>query len=288
MVYTHSKWLINHIIQIKGFKPIAAIAVVACCLGSEMPAQANWGSSGSAAQGMAMAYCSARAAGKDHKGAVNDASAVTATGMTGDFTSNIASLLVGGKQMWQTTWYVAKQMCPEYFGLLPGQNCPPFQPDPGHQTSCQTAKIAGKWITTGVIVYPNGQHASPEGHPMIAICEGDCAQQGLRPGDYIVSWNEQPFTKAANNRPGSWFQDGETFNVRIKRSRRVFDVTLTSRLGIYPTISQQLRTGVAANLPPKPSLNCWTTYLDDNPAMKTWAEANPDAAAQNKKRFDDC
>ena len=99
MVYTHSKSLINHIIQIKRFKPIAAIAVMACCLGSEMPAQANWGSSGSAAQGMAMAYCSARAAGKDHKGAVNDASAVTATGMTGDFTSNIASLLVGGKQM---------------------------------------------------------------------------------------------------------------------------------------------------------------------------------------------
>ena len=81
---------------------------MACCLGSEMPAQANWGSSGSAAQGIAMAYCSARAAGKDHKGAVNDASVVTATGMTGDFTSNIASLLVGGKQMWQTTWYVAK------------------------------------------------------------------------------------------------------------------------------------------------------------------------------------
>lgn len=34
--------------------------------------------------------------------------------------------------------------------------------------------------------------------------------------------------------------------------------------------------------------NCWSTYLDQNPAMKNWAEANPGMAAQNKKRFDDC
>ena len=34
--------------------------------------------------------------------------------------------------------------------------------------------------------------------------------------------------------------------------------------------------------------NCWSNYLDQNPAMKEWAEANPGMAAQNKKRFDDC
>jgi hypothetical protein len=34
--------------------------------------------------------------------------------------------------------------------------------------------------------------------------------------------------------------------------------------------------------------NCWTTYLDQNPAMKKWAEANPAQASQNKKKFDDC
>ena len=37
----------------------------------------------------------------------------------------------------------------------------------------------------------------------------------------------------------------------------------------------------------KPS-NCWSNYLDNNPAMKIWADANPGPAAQNKKRFDDC
>ena len=39
---------------------------------------------------------------------------------------------------------------------------------------------------------------------------------------------------------------------------------------------------------PKETKNCWSTYLDNNPAMKIWAEANPGPAAQNKKRFDDC
>ena len=34
--------------------------------------------------------------------------------------------------------------------------------------------------------------------------------------------------------------------------------------------------------------NCWSTYLDQNPAMKAWADANPAMAAQNKSRFDDC
>lgn len=34
--------------------------------------------------------------------------------------------------------------------------------------------------------------------------------------------------------------------------------------------------------------NCWSKYLNENPAMKQWAEANPAMAAQNQKRFDDC
>ena len=34
--------------------------------------------------------------------------------------------------------------------------------------------------------------------------------------------------------------------------------------------------------------NCWSEYLDKNPAMKAWAEANPTMAEQNKKKFDDC
>ena len=38
----------------------------------------------------------------------------------------------------------------------------------------------------------------------------------------------------------------------------------------------------------KPKVNCWNDYLDANPAMKAWAEANPSMAEQNKKKFDDC
>lgn len=34
--------------------------------------------------------------------------------------------------------------------------------------------------------------------------------------------------------------------------------------------------------------NCWTTYLQKNPAMAEWAKKNPSQAAQNKSRFDDC
>ena len=38
----------------------------------------------------------------------------------------------------------------------------------------------------------------------------------------------------------------------------------------------------------KPKGNFWSDYLDANPAMKAWAEANPSMAEQNKKNFDDC
>ena len=43
-----------------------------------------------------------------------------------------------------------------------------------------------------------------------------------------------------------------------------------------------------ADLTASSNANCWSNYLDQNPAMKEWAEANPGMAAQNKKRFDDC
>ena len=43
-----------------------------------------------------------------------------------------------------------------------------------------------------------------------------------------------------------------------------------------------------ADLTARSNANCWSSYLDQNPAMKNWAEANPGMAAQNKKRFDDC
>jgi hypothetical protein len=38
----------------------------------------------------------------------------------------------------------------------------------------------------------------------------------------------------------------------------------------------------------KAKSNCWSNYLDNNPAMKSWAEANPGMAKQNQRKFDDC
>lgn len=37
-----------------------------------------------------------------------------------------------------------------------------------------------------------------------------------------------------------------------------------------------------------PSGNCWSDYLDENPGMKAWAEANPTMAEDTKSKFDDC
>jgi hypothetical protein len=36
------------------------------------------------------------------------------------------------------------------------------------------------------------------------------------------------------------------------------------------------------------SSNCWSAYLQKNPAMAEWAKKNPSQAAQNKTRFEDC
>ena len=33
---------------------------------------------------------------------------------------------------------------------------------------------------------------------------------------------------------------------------------------------------------------CWSTYLDNNPDMKIWAEANPEMAKQSQGKFEDC
>ena len=38
----------------------------------------------------------------------------------------------------------------------------------------------------------------------------------------------------------------------------------------------------------KPIKKCWSTYLEGNPSMKVWVEANPELAEKSKKKFDDC
>lgn len=61
--------------------------------------------------------------------------------------------------------------------------------------------------------------------------------------------------------------------------------TLSSLAG-SPSISE-LGPKKPAGAPPV-AKNCWSTYLDKNPAMHAWAEANPAQAAQNKKNYDEC
>jgi len=38
----------------------------------------------------------------------------------------------------------------------------------------------------------------------------------------------------------------------------------------------------------KASRNCWSSYLNNNPAIKKWSESNPAQADYYKKSFDDC
>ena len=44
---------------------------------------------------------------------------------------------------------------------------------------------------------------------------------------------------------------------------------------------------VAASSKPDPK-NCWSDYLEKNPVMKQWAEANPGPAEKAKSKYDDC
>ena len=44
---------------------------------------------------------------------------------------------------------------------------------------------------------------------------------------------------------------------------------------------------VASTAKPEPK-NCWSAYLEKNPAMEQWAEANPGPAEKAKAKYDDC
>ena len=78
-----------------------------------MPASAQWGG-GDGAQAGATAYCAARAAGKDDEQAARAATNAIATSMGGSFASNIATIVVGGRTMWQSVYYLASKQCPQY------------------------------------------------------------------------------------------------------------------------------------------------------------------------------
>lgn len=81
------------------------------------PAHAQW--QGGAPQAAAASYCASRAAGNDHRRAENDAKRMLVNNLSGGFATEMAAVLMSGKQMMQTTGYLAKQMCPEYFAAAP-------------------------------------------------------------------------------------------------------------------------------------------------------------------------
>jgi hypothetical protein len=54
--------------------------------------------------------------------------------------------------------------------------------------------------------------------------------------------------------------------------------------GLEPATLRQSNSSSTVNA----SKNCWSSYLNNNPAIKKWAESNPAQAEQNKKRFADC
>ena len=96
----------------KRFIAIAATAI--CCMGNEIPAQANWG--GGSSTTAAAAYCGARAQGKSQKQASDQAMSVLVRSMNGNFTSNVATIIGGAKDMTTAVDYQISQMCPEFYG----------------------------------------------------------------------------------------------------------------------------------------------------------------------------
>ena len=91
----------------KLFTALAALTLIAA-----PAAQADWG--GGTAQTAASAYCGARAAGQSQRQASKAAHAVMAGGMSGGFTSNIATIITSGKSMKHAINFQIQQMCPEY------------------------------------------------------------------------------------------------------------------------------------------------------------------------------
>ena len=91
--------------------PLATATATAIALAC--PAQAQWGS-GDGAQAGATAYCAARAAGKDDSQASRAASNAMVNGMSGSFTSNMATIITGGRVMRDSLRYLIQKQCPEF------------------------------------------------------------------------------------------------------------------------------------------------------------------------------
>ena len=94
--------------SMKFITALAALTLVA----APTPALA-WGNGPQAA---AAAYCGARASGQSQKQAEQAVRSVLVAGTSPRFSTGMAQVLMHGKAMWQSAGYMARQMCPEYFG----------------------------------------------------------------------------------------------------------------------------------------------------------------------------
>jgi hypothetical protein len=92
---------------------VSHLLLIAIAFFIPLPSWGQWGG-GDGAQAGATAYCAARAAGKDDKQATWAASRALVTSMGGGFTSNLATITVGGRTMWESVYYLASKQCPQY------------------------------------------------------------------------------------------------------------------------------------------------------------------------------
>jgi hypothetical protein len=101
-------------------KKLLTAAAIATLALAAAPAQAQW--QGGAAQQAAASYCASRAAGNDNDKAERDARWVLTNSLNGGFADMMSTALTSGRQMMQTTGYLARQMCPEFFGGVPSSS----------------------------------------------------------------------------------------------------------------------------------------------------------------------
>jgi len=85
-----------------------------------LPSWAQWGGGDGA--------CAARAAGKDDRQASRAAANAMANSMTGSFSSNIATIITGGRAMRDSIQYLIRQQCPDLLNGSASQSPPPARP----------------------------------------------------------------------------------------------------------------------------------------------------------------
>ena len=142
---------------------VPRLLLVVSVLFIALPSRAQWGG-GDGAQAGATAYCAARAAGKDDKQATWAASRALVTSMGGGLASNLATITVGGRTMWESVYYLASKQCPQY------SRNPTMQ-----EGSLNSSGV--DWMNSGSSAYYNEPGSSP-------AQESDPHEKCLRAADY--------------------------------------------------------------------------------------------------------